>query len=99
MVEHIVVMKSKPETTEEQKKDLVKRLQSLKDKIPGIITASAGINFVADEKRNLGFSAGLVVKFESREALNNYLPHPAHLEVVEYLRQVMESWAVIDYEC
>lgn len=99
MVEHIVVMKSKPETTEEQKEELVKRLQSLKDKIPGILHASAGINFVADEKRNFGFTVGLVVRFESREALNNYLPHPAHQEVVGYLRQVMESWAVIDYEC
>lgn len=98
MVEHIVVIKLKPATSNEQKRELVMRLLALKEKIPGILGVTAGINSVADEKRTLGFGIGLIVRFESEEAYNKYISHPAHLQVMDYMRELVESRAMIDFD-
>src|SRR5437879_324094 len=96
MIEHVVLFKTIPSATEEQKQRMVEELRGLKDKIPGIVDLSVGRNFSA---RNQGFDIGLVVRFESREALEGYLPHPAHRACVDaYINPIREDVIVVDYE-
>ncbi|MBN8209195.1 Dabb family protein [Bacillus sp. NTK071] len=97
MIEHVVLFKFTNETTKEQKEEGMKRLIQVKDKIPGIVDIQAGNNF---SDRSQGFESGLTVRFESRDALEAYGPHPAHQEVVAYLKEIgMTEVLALDFEC
>jgi len=96
MIEHVVLFKVTANATEEQKQRMVAELSGLKEKIPGIVDLSVGRNF---SDRNQGFEIGLVVRFRDREALEVYLPHPAHRGCVEtYINPIREDVIVVDYE-
>jgi hypothetical protein len=96
MVEHVVLFKTTPDATEEQKQRAIAALKTLKDKIPGIVDLSVGSNFT---DRNQGFDIGLVVRFTDRSALEVYLPHPAHRGcVAEFITPIKQDVIVLDYE-
>lgn len=98
MLRHIVLLKLKEDTTEEQLEEMVENLKALKDKIPGIISVSAGRNS-SPEDRDLGFNYCFLIDFENAEARNNYLPHPEHKKVgKEYVRPIAAEILVFDYE-
>jgi hypothetical protein len=96
MVEHVVLFKTTPEATAEQKQRMISELAALKEKIPGIVSLTVGENF---SDRNQGFDIGLVVRFTNRAALETYLPHPAHRGCVEqYVTPIKQDVIVVDYE-
>ncbi|WP_404900483.1 Dabb family protein [Priestia filamentosa] len=96
MIEHIVLIKFSPETTIEQKEELIKKTLLLKEVIPGIIDIQQGLNF---STRSKGFDVGLTVRFKDRASLENYAPHPAHQKVVSYLKEIgVEDNIVVDFE-
>ena len=96
MVEHIVLFKVKAGTTTDAIAAMVQGLKGLAGRVPGVVGLSVGANF---SDRNKGFTHGLVVRFENRAALDGYIPHPAHREVVEMLiRPISEDVLVVDYE-
>ncbi|HEY8417031.1 MAG TPA: Dabb family protein [Limnochordales bacterium] len=96
MVEHIVLFKLKPGTTEVEKQTLLEKLRGLEGKIEGIVSLSAGETFT---DRHKGYTIGLVVRLADREALERYGPHPEHLPVKEYVAQVCEDVIAVDYDC
>lgn len=96
MIEHIVLIKFSSNTTQEQKKELIRRTLLLKEKIPGIIDIQQGFNF---SERSQGYEVGLTVRFQDRDALENYGPHPAHQEIVTYLKEIgLEDSIIVDFE-
>ncbi|MBI4396420.1 MAG: Dabb family protein [Elusimicrobia bacterium] len=96
MIEHIVLFKIKPNTTDEQSSRMLRRLLELREKAPGILEVSAGANF---SERSRGFTHGFVVRFKDRAALDAYLPHPEHQAVVqECVRPIAEEVLVVDFE-
>ncbi|WP_102346296.1 Dabb family protein [Bacillus sp. Marseille-P3661] len=96
MVEHIVLIKFSQQATNEQKEELIHRSLLLKNIIPGIVDIQQGINF---SNRNKGYEVGLTVRFKDRAALENYGPHPAHQEIVSYLREIgLEDTIVVDFD-
>lgn len=96
MVEHVVLFKTTPEATQEQRERMIAELRSLKEKIPGIIDLTVGTNF---SDRNQGFDIGLVVRFVDRAALEVYLPHPAHQGCVDqFVAPIKADIIVVDYE-
>lgn len=96
MIEHIVLIKFSPNTTTEQKEELIHRTLQSKEKIPGILDIQQGINF---SDRSKGYDMGLTVRFEDRESLENYLPHPAHQEILVYLKEIgVEDTIIVDFE-
>lgn len=96
MIEHIVLIKSSPATTDAQKQQLIDRTLVLKEKIPGIIDIQQGLNF---STRNQGYDMGLTVRFDNRDALNNYLPHPEHQAIIAYLKEIgVEDTIIVDFE-
>lgn len=96
MVEHIVCFKLKQGTTSEEEQKLIDMLRALKEKVPGILSLTAGKTFTPE--RGQGFSVGLVVRFPDKEALAIYGPHPNHQPVKDYVAQVCESVMAVDYE-
>ncbi|KGP72793.1 Dabb family protein [Pontibacillus yanchengensis] len=96
MIEHIVIFKFNDQTTEDQKKEAITQLKSLKQEIPGIIDIQAGVNF---SDRSQGFELGLTVRFEDKQSLENYGPHEKHQEVVSYLKEIgLSDIVVVDFE-
>lgn len=96
MVEHIVLLKFSQETTKEQMDEAFRKTFALKEVIPGIVDIQQGYNF---SNRSKGFEVGLTVRFEDRTCLENYGPHPAHLEIFAFLKEIgLEDLVVVDFE-
>lgn len=95
MIEHIVLMKKRPETSEAEMERALDALRALKEQIPGIVSFTAGVNF---SPRGAGFTHAAVARFTDREALQGYAPHPAHQAVVKLLNEVTQERVIIDYE-
>jgi Stress responsive A/B Barrel Domain len=96
MVEHIVLIKFSSKTTKEQKEELIRKTLRLKDIIPGILDIQQGMNF---SNRSQGYEVGLTVRFKDRTSLENYGPHPAHQEIVNYLKEIgLKDSIIVDFE-
>jgi hypothetical protein len=96
MIEHIVLFKWKEDAPEEAIRAAMDGLKALRDKIPGIIDLTCGVNFT---DRNQGFGTGLVVRFVDRAALETYGPHPEHQYVVQNLIAPFRTDLIaVDYE-
>src|SRR5437016_4301804 len=96
MIEHIVVFKWKPEASSEDIEAAMEGLRGLRAQVPGIVALTCGKNF---SERSQGFGTGLIVRFADRSALDGYVPHPAHQQVVETLiAPIRAEMVVVDYE-
>jgi hypothetical protein len=96
MVEHIVLIKFSSKTTNVQKEELIRKTLRLKDIIPGILDIQQGMNF---SSRSQGYEVGLTVRFKDRNSLENYGPHPAHQEIVNYLKEIgLKDSIIVDFE-
>jgi len=40
----------------------------------------------------------LISEFDSREGLDNYRAHPDHVLVLDFLKEIMENTAVVEYD-
>ena len=91
MVNHIVLWSLKPELSEEErqeaKAEIKRRLEGVCDRVEGIIS-------LASSNRDLA----LISSFVSKEALDGYQTHPAHLEAASYVRSKTCDRACFDYE-
>ena len=58
---------------------------------PGLSSAQVGLGFN-------GFDVGLVCTLDSREALDAYQCHPAHMAVKEYVHTVIAERVCCDFE-
>ena len=96
MVEHLVLFKWNEDASKEAIQSAIDGLLSLRHKIPGIVDMSCGMNF---SDRAKGFHSGLVVRFQNREALEAYIPHPEHQSVVQtLLAPIRADVLAVDYE-
>lgn len=95
-IEHVVLFKLKTEAPEAKKMELMKSLLALQASIPGILSASAGVNFSA---RAQGYTHAFVARFEDRPALDHYISHPAHMAVVEHqVKPLSDGVLAVDYD-
>lgn len=99
MVKHIVMWRLKEKaggaTKEDNARSLKARLEALPRAIPEIQRLEVGLN-IKDSER----AADIVLysEFDSPEALAVYSRHPAHIEVVAFVREIAgETW-VVDYQ-
>ena len=93
-VQHMVWIKFHEQVTDARKAEHLAGLESLVEKIPGILHLSVGKNFT---DRAQGFTHGLLVTLESKQALEIYAPHPEHVAVAGPLREDTVLMAM-DYE-
>ncbi|MCT2535398.1 Dabb family protein [Aquibacillus koreensis] len=99
MYEHIVLFKLNSNITDDKEKALVSQLQSFKEKIPGIVELTAGINVTEEVENKHGYTLALRITFEDKQALDHYLPHPVHQAFVSSLDGYIENVVVADYPC
>lgn len=99
MIQHIVLLKLKAGTTDEQKHALLEGLIALQreNKIAGIESVSGGDNNSPEGKTH-GFDWGFVMTFVDGAARDAYLPHPEHVALGRtLLRPIADDVLVMDY--
>jgi len=99
MIKHIVMWKLK-DTARGVSKDkmaaeLKSVLESLKDKISVIREIEVGLDF---NKSAAAYDVVLYSEFDSKEDLQTYQKHPEHVKVVDFVNEIRDERAVVDYE-
>lgn len=96
-VRHVVAWKlgtEDPIERSEQARRIARELVALRETVPGILEISAGPDLgVAGN-----WDVTLVADFADLGALDEYQRHPAHLVVVDYVRQVVSARVAVDFE-
>ena len=95
MVVHIVMFRFKEENKEANIAKVKAMLDALPEKIPTLKSMETGIDFSRSER---SMDLVLTSTFDDRDGLETYRVHPAHLEVVEYIKKVTIESRVVDYE-
>ena len=91
MIKHIVIWPMKDEVTAAQKVEMKNRLEALK----GVVDELADIEVGIDADNG---TMSLYSVFASNENLAAYQAHPAHQEVVAFVKPLVAGRAVCDYE-
>lgn len=96
-IRHIVAWKLTSEDSAEraEQSDRIHReLVALKDVVPGIIDITVGSDVVG----GANWDVAIVADFVDLAALEGYIVHPAHQDVVTYVRSVVSDRVAVDFE-
>lgn len=74
---------------------LKKMLEDLIEHIPELKSMEVGINI---STRPTAYDLILISEFKSEDDLDTYRVHPKHQEVIEFVKKVSKTSAVVDYE-
>ncbi len=85
---HVFAFRWQPNVTEEQKGKAALAIRALQGQIPGLLETWVGKNF---SPRGKGYELGGVMKFEDRESLDQYGPHPVHQALLSWLTPLIEA--------
>ena len=92
MITHIVLMKFADPSNRDEAKT---RLEALPAQIPQIKSLTVGLDVVGSE---VSQDLALITTHDSLEDLKGYQSHPVHVEFGGWLRPLLESRVVVDYE-
>jgi len=96
MIKHMVMLKKKPETDEATVREIMERLEGLYGQIRGLMKIRCYRALPSD--RPVVYTFLLDSTVVDADALAEYLRHPAHIAVNEWMTPFLESRAVVDYE-
>ena len=96
MIKHMVMLKKKPETDEATVREIMERLEGLYGQIRGLMKIRCYRALPSD--RPVVYTFLLDSTMADADALKEYLSHPKHVEVNEWMTPFLESRAVVDYE-
>ncbi|MGC8719032.1 MAG: Dabb family protein [Thermodesulforhabdaceae bacterium] len=95
MIKHVIVIKFKADTTEEDKK----RLEEMLGRLPSLIPEIKGFIFGQDVVRSeRSYDFALVSDFDNLETLDVYRKHPEHIKVLQHVRSISEHIIAVDFE-
>jgi hypothetical protein len=95
MIVHIVMFAFKEENKAENIAKAKAMLEALVEKIEPLLSMEVGIDFNGSER---AMDLSLISTFETKEGLDTYAVHPAHLDVVDFIKEVTVASKVVDYE-
>ncbi|RLB71141.1 MAG: Dabb family protein [Deltaproteobacteria bacterium] len=95
MIRHLIFLKFKPETTENDIKAIETGLAALPAAIPEIESFEFGRDLVHSER---SFDFALVSRFKDLDALKRYQLHPAHQEILVQVRAACTQILAVDYQ-
>lgn len=94
MLVHIVMFQFKEENKEVNLLHVKAMLDALPSKIDTLKSMEVGMDISRSER---SFDLVLTSTFEDQIGLNEYAVHPAHLEVVNVIKEVTSLAKVVDY--
>jgi hypothetical protein len=95
MIQHVVFLKFKPETTEAMISEIETGLGTLPGRIPEIRHYVFGRDVVRSQR---SYDFALVSMFEDLDALKRYSGHPDHQAVLEKILAATENVLAVDFE-
>lgn len=98
MIRHVVAWQLATDDAAEKREQgarVAELLLGLDGVVPQIRAISAGPEALYPDAN---FDVALVADFDSREDLEAYQTHPAHLEVGAYVRSVVSGRVAVDFE-
>jgi hypothetical protein len=100
MIVHIVFWKLHEQglngkSKAENAREMQRRFAGLIGVIPGLLTCEIHVDILGTPD---SVDVVLYSEFESMAALEAYQPHPAHKEIIGFLKDVRTERRVIDYE-
>lgn len=95
MFVHAALFQWYDHVTPQQIEDAQNEIRALQGQIPGLLQTAVGANL---SLRNQGYTHGIVMFFNDKEALDAYTPHPIHQRILEYLKPLLKQAAELDYE-
>lgn len=96
LLRHVVLFQFKEEATPAQVAGIVEAFGKLPSQIEAIHDYEWGTD-VSPEGLSKGFTHCFLVTFQSEQARDEYLPHPAHQAFVAKLRPILKDVTVVDY--
>lgn len=98
MIRHIVMWKLATDDPA-QKSAQIDTLRDRFAALVGVIEGTRSLDIVADVDRTDGnWDVALIGDYDDHQALDAYQVHPAHQDVVTYVRSVVSARACIDFE-
>ena len=88
-ITHIVLFKFKTTCTEENIQACFTQLAELTQALP-IIRSFRWGKYSSDEGLNQGFTHAFIMTFDDRASRDEYLVHPEHVKVAEFIQQHIE---------
>ena len=96
MLEHIVLLRLKPDASQQQVQTMGAKLREMADRVPGVVEVVAGRN-VSTEGRHQGYDYVLLVRLKDQAARDAYLENEFHRKVAaEYVLPVIDGIIVAD---
>ncbi|GMU24242.1 MAG: hypothetical protein AMXMBFR13_43180 [Phycisphaerae bacterium] len=89
-VKHVVLLRFKPGTSQQQVDQIFAALAGLQSKIPGLLDFSGG-PYSSGEGLNRGFTHGFVMTFADEASRDGYLPHPEHEKVKAIIQPNLQN--------
>ncbi|MBZ4487836.1 Dabb family protein [Microbacterium sp. cx-55] len=96
-IRHIVAWKLASDDAAERAEQsgrIRRELLALRDVVPGIVDITVGADVIGGANWDLA----IVADFTDVEALEGYAVHPAHQDVVTYVRSVVSDRVAVDFE-
>lgn len=98
MLKHIVLFKLKESAEgaprEQNARRMVEMLHGLRSVIPQIRHLEAGVNAIPADA---AYDVAIYSEFADEKDLSLYMKHPEHQKVVDFVKKVVESRVVVDY--
>ncbi len=96
-IRHVVTWKLASDDAQErrtQADEVARRLNALEGVVPELLSITAGANMAYPDAN---WDVTLVADFASIDDLERYQVHPAHEEVVSYVRSVVAARVAVDF--
>ncbi|GJM60190.1 Dabb family protein [Persicobacter diffluens] len=98
MITHIVMFKLHAEAEGKNRQENAQKIKDLLEALPSEIEAlkkiEVGINF---NSTPAAYDLVLTTLHNDEAGLKEYAAHPAHLEVLEFIKKVISDRKVVDY--
>jgi Stress responsive A/B Barrel Domain len=96
-VKHIVLLKFKEGTAEEQIAKFFEDVLDLSETVPGIDDYVSGTN-CSPEGRSQGLTHGFIMTFSDVAARDAYIVHPEHERFKTMAQTIVENVLIFDFE-
>ena len=91
---HIALYKWKKMVDEEQVVKVLKEIESLVNKVPGIVEISTGLN---TSKYSGGYTHVILVRGRDQEAIDSYRNHPDHIKAASIIDGLEDLGIGVDF--
>ena len=95
MIKHIVMVKFKPEVSQEQQGEAAKKTGEALAQIPGAKNITMGLALAVEGEPP--YDGATLIDFDDEAQLKAYLDHPAHKAVDAQARAMSSDYLVVDY--